>query len=125
MPATLRGEAKITGTDTVLVFDHAAIEQIEAVGEESIFDLIEGIQRAAKANRKPKLSSLATLLHAAHLRHNPGFTRQEAYVLVLSGDEPTMTAMSEALNAAFATVEAGDDAAADPPKKPTRSKAGS
>lgn len=117
MAATLRGEATIAGTDIKLVFDNNAIDRIEAIGEPSIFDLVEDIQRAIETGRKPKLSSMVSLLWGSFLRHNPKITRDEAYALAYEEDPPTMAAFGQALVAAFSEQkEAGVDAAADPPQ---------
>lgn len=110
------GEAsfEFEGRKYVLVFDFAAIAFFERESGVSIFDAMEGIERAQKSGKSPMASHIGYLVQAGFQRHHPEIGTMEA--LRMAGDPEVMKSLGVSFEAAMPPAAADEGNGTAPAK---------
>lgn len=115
MANQLKGEARFVhdGAEWVLLYDAAALLEIEDRLDLGLFALFAQLEQAERDASTVKVGTLATILQCGLAAHHPDITRADTAVMLLSGDQAVQEAMGMAIT--LMMPQAGD-AGAHPPK---------
>lgn len=107
MPAPA-GEASFEFEDRkyILVFDFKAIAFFERESGVSIFEAMEGIERAQKSGKPPLASHIGFLVQAGFQRHHPEIDTMEA--LRMASDPKVMESLGISVEAAMPPADEGN-----------------